>query len=658
MPTIAPPGPLVARRCLNSSLGMLLSVVAIVSCTAPAVFSGAVSHWTQRNAADFKPGTFHNVVVNNLGDLKLSRSVHSLLEQDPRLTAVYSLAQTADGTVYAGTGPQGVILAIDPAEKVSTAATIDGATGVFSLLAMPDGSLLAGTGGAKGRVYRIAKKGAKPEQIFDGDGGVQYVWALASTNDGTVYAATGPNGQLFELRANGTHTAVLESSENNLLSLVGDGKDTLYIGTDPDGLVYKFSRKTGRAVVMYDATETEVSALALDESGNLYAGTAESVDASATTDSASDADAAGRPDGSGGGVPISSPPSKTPAPPVPNPNPGEPNPVPREAATGLQSVKKFVVLADDPAIPGEPSPPPDPMPPASPVEGGGKTGAAPAPPQQAINAAETGKPRPDGNAIYKIDPQGFVTEVFRQPVLVLGLAVSHRKLLVATGSTGLVYELDPAAGESSVVAKVDPKQVACLLPTRDGRIVLGLANAGGIATLGAAYAGSGTYVSDVLDADQISRFGKVRLHGSLPGRTTLTVATRSGNVRKTERAGDTADDQTTPATRPAAATTATSRTTATRTAATKAIKAESGDDDIEGWNPWSSERPATEFVSTDSPPARFFQYRLTFKTDDAQASASHQRSRRRIPDAEHAAGDQERESDARQQVRPAAAGGF
>src|SRR5439155_21160744 len=178
--------------------------------------------------------------------------------------------------------------------------------------------------------------------------------------------------------------------------------------------------------------------------------------------------------------------------------------------------------------PGDPNPPKTPQPPAP----GTKAATPPAPSQQGINTTGTGQPRSEGNAIYKIDPNGFVTEIFRQPVLVFSIVEHEGTLLVATGSEGLVYQVNPAADETVVIAKVDPKQVTALLPTHDGRILMGLANVGGLAVMGSGYAGDGTFTSPVLDATQISKFGKIQLHGSLPQGTSLKVATRSGNVKE------------------------------------------------------------------------------------------------------------------------------
>ncbi|MBW3574903.1 MAG: hypothetical protein KY450_08570, partial [Actinobacteria bacterium] len=176
--------------------------------------------------------------------------------------------------------------------------------------------------------------------------------------------------------------------------------------------------------------------------------------------------------------------------------------------------------ADPPADDGAPEAPENPggeggdSEPAAPNQPGGNRSAATtnsAMPgrQPPVNAAGAGEPRPDGNAVYRIDPDGFVTEIFRQRVLVLSMVERDGLLLLGTGSDGLVYQLNPAADETVVVAKVEPKQVMALLPTRDDNIYLGMANTGGLATLSAGHAAQGTYTSPVLDATQVSKFGKL-----------------------------------------------------------------------------------------------------------------------------------------------------
>src|SRR5438552_4307092 len=89
------------------------------------------SHWIQTTEAEFKAGTFHNVVATNLGDLKLSRSVKSLLGQNARVSAVHAMVEAPDGTIYAGTGPEGLLLAVKD-QKVTEAANVGENVSIFS----------------------------------------------------------------------------------------------------------------------------------------------------------------------------------------------------------------------------------------------------------------------------------------------------------------------------------------------------------------------------------------------------------------------------------------------------------------------------------------------------------------------------------------------
>jgi hypothetical protein len=538
-----------------------LIAIVVALLTTP-LFAVTTSHWTQTNEADFKAGKLHNVVATNLGDVKLSRAVKTLLDQDPKVGAVYALAEAKDGTIYAGTGPQGVLLSIKD-EKVTPVVELGDGINISSVLVDSSGAVLLGSSGEKAKLLKIDHPGEKPHSIFEADG-VQYIWAIVQTRDGNLYLATGPNGQLFEVKPDGTHSEILKTDDNNFISMISDGKDLLYIGSDPNGLVYRVNRKTHESFVLYDAAEAEISALALDAAGNLYVGTSEASDQPAPPEDTGAKDKVGRPEGASGGVPIQANPPANPKPPeLPNPNPGEPNPLP----------KMDVLPADgkddgDPA-PDKPAPPDQPAPAAPAADPNAAKGADGKANPNAVNTAGTGQPTSNGNAIYKIDPHGFVTEIFREQVLILSIVEHEGVLLVATGSDGLVYQVDPAADETAVIAKVDAKQVTTLLPTSDGRIILGMANVGGIASMGSGYAADGTYTSDVMDATQTSKFGKMQIHGNLPAGTTLTLATRSGNVKEPTEAS---------------------------------------------WSKWSAEQPAAEFVQTQSPPARFFQYRFSFAT--------------------------------------------
>lgn len=592
-------------------MNKLIPLLVLCFATLPAQ-AVTTSYWTQATEADFKAGTLENVVATNLGELKLSRAVKTILEQDPRISTVNKLIEAPDGTIYAGTGPHAALIQIKD-QKVSTVLEIPDATDILSLGFDKAGRLLLGTGGEKGRVFGIAKPGDKPKEIFSNEA-VQYVWAIQTTPDGNAYAATGPSGKLFEIHPDGSSKVLLETDENNLLSMVSDGKDSLFIGTDPHGLVYRVDRKTGESFVLYNAAESEVSALALDKQGNLYAATGEARDEPPQPPQpAAEQDKNGRPEGGETGVPIpGGKPGEEPKPPAPpDPNPGRPDPIPkapqvrarldgvkftaanrhqRSIAMPADSFTAPVMLAEfkqaatpaqgntpkrphpspiPPPNPGKPQPPQTEPSPAS-------QGAAQFPGRQpTVDVANTGEARAEGNAVYKIDPNGFVTEIFREPVLVLAMVENNGSLLIATGSEGQIYQVNPDAGETVVLAKVDPKQVLSLLAASDGTIYLGMANVGSIATLSSGFAGKGTFTSPVLDATQISRFGKMQMHGSLPADTSLSISSRSGNVKEASE---------------------------------------------KNWSKWTDPVPAAEFVPMTSPSSRFLQYRVTFTCQNGKTT--------------------------------------
>ena len=163
--------------------------------------------------------------------------------------------------------------------------------------------------------------------------------------------------------------------------------------------------------------------------------------------------------------------------------------------------------------------------------------------------------------------------MFRQPVLVLAMVEDHGTLLIATGNEGQIYQVNPAAGETAVLAKVEPKDVLSLLPAKDGRIYLGLANVGGIAAMSPGFASKGPTPARFSMPRRSAGSGRSICTARWPRDTSLKVSTRSGNVR--DPAG-------------------------------------------KGWSEWTDDVPAAEFLKVKSPSARFLQYRLTLASDDGK----------------------------------------
>jgi len=521
---------------------VLLAVVALAMPAAPA---GAVKTalWTHEQPSDFTAGKLDNLVTTSQGELMLGRQIDRLLEAGDRFDAVNALAQAADGRLYAATGPEGVIYRID-GDKAEPFARLPEGAAAMSLLFAADDRLLVGTGGGEqARIFTIDAAGRAT--LFHAPAAATYVWAMARGAGGEIFAATGIEGQLHRIEPDGSNGRVLaDLKPRNILSLAFGPDGMLYAGTDEEGLVCRIHPETGAMYVMYDAAESEISAIATDDQGNLYAATASAERARPGRQVADKP--GGRPDRGGEG---SEPPAETrPAgePGAQRPAAGAGMPAPGTRPERRDGPRMFIVSQ------------------ASQRGGDG----------QSTRAAGSAAPG-TGNAIYRIDTRGFVTEIFRQPVMILALAEAEGTIYAATGDEGRVYAITPGEDRTTMLARLEPQQATCLIRQEDGGLVVGTANAGSIARIRPNRAARGTLTSKPLDAGQIVKWGRLRWTAEVPTGTKLTVATRSGNV---------ADEEST------------------------------------GWDEWSPEMDATTPQLISSPGARFLQYRLTFETSLPEAT--------------------------------------
>ena len=136
-------------------------------------------------------------------------------------------------------------------------------------MTLPDGHLIAGTG--PGGVVIAVDDPTHPAS--SPDEAVKYIWDLAADPDGNLFAATGPTGQLWKRTIDGKWTLLLDSKQPHLLC-VAVGKDrSIYAGSDGAGLIYRVG-PDGQISVLYDAPQDEVRSLLVAPDGALYAGTA------------------------------------------------------------------------------------------------------------------------------------------------------------------------------------------------------------------------------------------------------------------------------------------------------------------------------------------------------------------------------------------------
>lgn len=265
----------------TSRLASLCFLAILRAWNGSSTLAGEVQTWQQSGSEQLAAGKIDQVVVSDLGRLRLGRRLTPAAE-GIEADQVWGLATSADGACYAATGNQGLVFRRpDPAAPWARLADLDDTQALCILAAGKNQDrLLVGTG-PSGQLHELSAPG---RAALRPDPAAQYIWALAGDAAGNVYAATGPSGQLWKLSPEGTWTLLLDSKSTHLLSLAVKPDGTAYVGTDGEGLIYEVS-PAGRVSVLYDSPHDEVRALLIAPDGALYAGTAtpESTSGSSST---------------------------------------------------------------------------------------------------------------------------------------------------------------------------------------------------------------------------------------------------------------------------------------------------------------------------------------------------------------------------------------
>src|SRR5688500_10578761 len=376
---------------------------------------------------------------------------------------------------------------------------------IWTVVSAPDGSIYAGTGN-EGQVFRVDASG-KGGVFFDAE--ELEVHAIAPVAGGGIYVATSPNGKIYKVDASGKGAVFFDPSDRYIWSLAVDPAGNVFAATGDKGLIYKIT-PDGKGTVFYDTKATHAMTLAFDRDGRLLAGTE-------SPGRVFRIDAAGKPfvildssyneirmlrvdndgniyaaavTGRGGSAP-SQPASST-------ADSGAPQPV---ASVSAEVTAIAVVDAQASGPPAATSPPRN----TGPVTG----------------------------AIFRIAPDGAWDLVWesREDTPYDIAFEGNGNLLVATGNKGKIYRLSGDPYQPTLVVRANAQQVTTILPEREGRMLFATSNPGKLLRLSAARAERGTYTSDVRDAQTVAAWGTIKWRAQTPAGTRVEIATRSGNTR-------------------------------------------------------------------------------------------------------------------------------
>ncbi len=547
---------------------------------------------------------------------------------------VFALAEVGGSLVAAISAQDRTRLAVLRDGELADIVTVPDVRYIWDVLTVGGDAFIAT--GSDGQVFRVSGLADAVARVAGGtdgeppvaepvlDANQANVLCLAADGQGRVYAGTDTDGLIYRLTPaeDGTYTAfvIYDAAEPEIgaLHVLEDG--TVYAGTadaeqaKPGRLAEAATEQAGRPEVS-GAGDTEPSPGQGDEGEGSEGGdVAEPGDLPQVPPKAPPI---GEPDGGDGtpGDPGDQPPPPPPSDPVPAPRDEAEEPAaPGGEMATLRGERPASMQSETPAGNGAGpaeadagAKPPTPTPAqydrlrevirsrleaarkTGELQVGGRAATARRPTRPTAGASRSRPPQPaqpqqEGNAVYRIDPQGFVSQVFRESVMILRIVEVDGRLLIATGSEGQVFSVDPRAEETTTLVDLEAEQVPALLTGPDGGLILATANPAQLVSLSDAIADEGTFTGPIMDAQQVSLWGNMGIVAQVPEGTRLLVQTRSGNVADAEHAP---------------------------------------------WSEWTDatildpkadQGPLTpREVPVQAPPARFLQYRLTLKGGDGRS---------------------------------------
>ena len=241
--------------------------------------------WSVERYDELEKGSAEGVAIRSDG--RLEAGPENLLLYATGGSYVWSLTSDGRGTAYVGMGGTASGSAAVMRVSVSGTARDDSATKIFAgkelavqaLRVLADGSVLAATS-PDGKVYRIAAGagvGTVPAVVFDPAMTAEkpkYLWDLVVGKGGEIFVATGAPAVVYRVPAGGGKAEVLfKTGDQHIRCLLLGPDGTLWAGSDGAGVIYKFTTGTpgAKPFAAYVATRREITTLTMDAAGNVYA---------------------------------------------------------------------------------------------------------------------------------------------------------------------------------------------------------------------------------------------------------------------------------------------------------------------------------------------------------------------------------------------------
>src|SRR5262245_51810118 len=253
-------GSSINQRRFRMRLSLVLLVVAAALCAA--LQASGPTFWTIASSAEFLRGTSEGVYISLDGVITPGPQLQNRLTSAP--AQIWSLAQAADGTLWAGTGGDGRVIRIRPGQKEESIFDSE-ETNVFAIAVSGSRTYVATS--PDGRVYVIdGSSPAKP--FFDPD--EKYIWALSVDGTGRLWVGAGNPAVIYRVDPGGASRTIYKPPAAHVVSLAADGKGRMLAGTESPGRLYRFEADD-RPFVLLDSGVTELRSATVAPDGTIFA---------------------------------------------------------------------------------------------------------------------------------------------------------------------------------------------------------------------------------------------------------------------------------------------------------------------------------------------------------------------------------------------------
>jgi hypothetical protein len=376
---------------------------------------------------------------------------------------------------------------------------------VLSQVSAPNGDYYFGTGN-DGKVYRL--RGTELKVIYTAP--EPEIYALAFRDD-ALYVGSSPNGKIYRVSAaDGKATTLYDPKQAYIWTMATAPDGALLVGTGVDGKLFRVT-PNGEGKVLFDATDTHIRSIAVKSDGSLLAGgsgkgriyevkadgSAHALYDSSLNEVSSiyvDANGIGWAAGVSNVSPSSAPAAK----------PQQTKPAGQQSGSSTSSSS-------------EPK----------------KEEAAPTPNVDvsfSFDDSSSSASQAGSGELYRINPDGFV-EVVRKFDREMIYSISggpNGAILLSTGPQGRLYSFKD--GEVALLATVPEKQIVSI-STRNGATTITTTNSGAVYQIENGLPSKAEFRSAAKDVERFSRFGHYRIEGTNVGDGHLAIAFRSGNTR-------------------------------------------------------------------------------------------------------------------------------